>query len=178
MQVFRKYGFDGSSIPMLTEAMGISAQSLYAAFCSKDALYREAVDLYLRTNGAYFANALQEEPDTVEAVRRMLRDAVATLTEFTSSGCMITNAPGGSGEHALAQYGRQLRADGLEAIQAHMERSVAEGRLKPDTDVLVWARYVAASIYGLSVQARDGVPPDVLLQVADVAARHLEQLRP
>jgi AcrR family transcriptional regulator len=30
MQVFWTAGYDGASIPMLTEAMGISPQSLYA----------------------------------------------------------------------------------------------------------------------------------------------------
>jgi hypothetical protein len=51
MQVFSTAGYDGASIPMLTEATGISLQSRYAAFGSKEALYREALAFYSTTIG-------------------------------------------------------------------------------------------------------------------------------
>jgi AcrR family transcriptional regulator len=74
MHVFWTAGYDGASIPMLTEAMGISAQSLYAAFGSKEALYREAIGFYGATIGGYAARTL-ENADAVDAVTQLLREA-------------------------------------------------------------------------------------------------------
>jgi AcrR family transcriptional regulator len=177
MAAFRTHGYSGTSIPVLTEAMGISAQSLYAAFGSKDALYREAITLYLRSNGAYFATALQEETDPLAAIARMFREATEVFTEQAASGCMITNAPAGPGDEPLTVFGRELRADGRRALEGHLTRGVDDGFLKPGTDVSTWARYVTCSLYGLSVQARDGSARDELLKVAEVAAGNLEALR-
>ncbi len=52
MEVFWRRGYQGASMTDLTAAMGIGSPSLYAAFGSKEALFREAVDLYNLTEGA------------------------------------------------------------------------------------------------------------------------------
>ena len=46
LDLFWRHGFEGTSTSQLTAAMGVSPPSLYAAFGSKDGLYREAVALY------------------------------------------------------------------------------------------------------------------------------------
>ena len=43
MLVFWRYGYDGASLTMLTEAMGVSKPTLYAAFGDKTGLCRAAV---------------------------------------------------------------------------------------------------------------------------------------
>src|ERR1700756_3392727 len=50
---FWQLGYEGASIADLTAAMGITPQSLYAAFQSKADLFKESLSQYRRTDGAY-----------------------------------------------------------------------------------------------------------------------------
>ena len=51
MLVCWRKGFSAASMNDLCDAMGIRSPSLYAAFGSKEALYLEAIDHYVRTIG-------------------------------------------------------------------------------------------------------------------------------
>src|SRR5256885_3768097 len=46
LKVFWRKGYEGTSLPDLTRAMGINRPSLYAAFGNKEALFRKALDRY------------------------------------------------------------------------------------------------------------------------------------
>ncbi|WP_154401311.1 TetR/AcrR family transcriptional regulator, partial [Bordetella pertussis] len=72
MEVFWSKGYEGASLADLTSAMGINAPSLYAAFGSKEALFREAVQRYADTEGARTRRALLEAPDARAAIEGML----------------------------------------------------------------------------------------------------------
>lgn len=51
MEVFWRLGYEGASMADLTAAMGIASPSLYAAFGSKEALFRLALEHYSATEG-------------------------------------------------------------------------------------------------------------------------------
>ena len=53
LRVFWTRGYDGASLSDLTEAMGITKPSLYAAFGNKESLFKKALDLYEREKLAY-----------------------------------------------------------------------------------------------------------------------------
>ena len=58
LQVFWRKGYEGASLPDLTEAMGINRPSLYAAFGNKEELFRKALDRYAeRAGGLRLASA-------------------------------------------------------------------------------------------------------------------------
>src|SRR4051794_29797280 len=48
LRVFWSKGYEGTSLTDLTNAMGITRPSLYAAFGNKESLFRKALDLYER----------------------------------------------------------------------------------------------------------------------------------
>ncbi|WP_321867345.1 TetR/AcrR family transcriptional regulator [Paraburkholderia tropica] len=178
MNVFWAVGFEGASIPMLTVAMGISAQSLYAAFESKEALYREAMERYGATIGGFGARALQQEDNAVDAMMRLFHDAAIAFSQNPATpGCMITMAQAGPGDDALTEYGRRLRAEGIERATARLERGKQEGQVRTDVDSAAWARYITSVVQGLSIQARDAVPLESLLSTAEIASRSLEAIR-
>ena len=56
--VFWSKGYEGASLTDLTEAMGITRPSLYAAFGNKESLFRKALDLYESEKMAYVGRAL------------------------------------------------------------------------------------------------------------------------
>ena len=64
MEVFSALGYEGATLTGLQEAMGgITAPSFYAAFGSKEDLFREAVELYSKTLGVPMMKALARRAD-------------------------------------------------------------------------------------------------------------------
>ncbi|NKX16695.1 helix-turn-helix transcriptional regulator [Ochrobactrum pseudogrignonense] len=51
MEVFWAKGYEGAQLIDLTAAIGVTPPSFYAAFGSKEAAFREAVELYKATTG-------------------------------------------------------------------------------------------------------------------------------
>ena len=172
MEVFWAKGYDGASLSDLTAAMGINSPSLYAAFGSKEALFREAVDLYGEIEGTEIWAALPETPTAREAIDRFLR---ATADAFTRpgkpAGCLIVlGALHPSDTNAdVCRTLRDHRAQNVAALRARLERAVAEGELPAETDCLAIATFYATVQQGMSIQARDGASRDTLLTVARCA---------
>src|SRR5437763_13880440 len=77
LEVFWRKGYEGASLADLTKAMGINRPSLYAAFGSKEELFRKALDRYLEGPAAYVAAALNEP--TARAVAERLLDGTIDL---------------------------------------------------------------------------------------------------
>src|SRR5215216_1427212 len=75
LRVFWSKGYEGTSLNDLTEAMGITRPSLYAAFGNKETLFRKALDLYEREKLDYIGKALAE-PTARGVAEVMLRGAV------------------------------------------------------------------------------------------------------
>jgi len=75
MQVFWRNGYLGTSLSDLTDAMGISRPSLYAAFGNKESLFRKALDHYAKGPSSYLSEALQE-PTARAVVERLLHGVV------------------------------------------------------------------------------------------------------
>ena len=179
MRAFWKHGYEGASVPTLTAAMGITPQSLYAAFGSKAALYREALEHYARGTGAYAARALAEEADIFAAVGRVLRESAERFTaRHSPRGCMISLAmlscsPEGE---AVAKQAKALRRATLARLQARLEQAVEERQLSAHTDAGAWARLLYASVQGMACQARDGAGRQELLALGEVAMQSLRGL--
>src|SRR5205814_7401242 len=80
LQVFWRKGYEGASLPDLTEAMGINRPSLYAAFGNKEALFRKALDRYVQGPAAYVRKSLTE-PTARAVAERVLRGSADLLTD-------------------------------------------------------------------------------------------------
>jgi AcrR family transcriptional regulator len=79
MRLFWAKGYDGASLADLTAAMGINPPSLYAAFGSKEALFREATDLYSETEGVDIWRSLHQSATARQAVEGFLRESAAAF---------------------------------------------------------------------------------------------------
>lgn len=174
MQVFWAKGYEGAQLVDLTAAMGINPPSFYAAFGSKQAIFHEAVELYLGTAGANAMRALEETADPREAVAAMLRaSAAVALAAPGAGGCLlivglINGQPDSEPSRA---YLRDLRRMTLARIRARLERGVSEGALAPGTDAAALASFYASVMQGLSLQARDGATAAELDAIVAAAMR-------
>jgi AcrR family transcriptional regulator len=177
---FWKHGYDGSSIADLTVAMGITPQSLYAAFSSKAELYRETLEQYRRMPRPEPGNPFQAAVDTVSAFERFFRNSAAIFTAPEHpKGCMISTAVLNCAEEnePIAHHVASMRLQTLDLFAARIERGIEEGDMRPDADARSLARFLGAIVQGMSVQARDGATGDELLALMAHAISELQKYR-
>lgn len=172
MEVFWEHGYEATSMSDLTAAMGISSPSLYAAFGSKEELFREAVAYYNDTLGATAAAELRERPTAREAISAVLRHhAVVFCDPDNPRGCMIVLAATTSGDDTrsvheyLAQWRMALETDFRERV----ERGIAEGDVPAGADAAAIAAFYNTVNHGMAIQARDGADVKKLSSIAEGA---------
>ena len=173
LEVFWRKGYEGTSLPDLTEAMGINRPSLYAAFGNKAALFRKAIDRYLEGPARHGRTALAA-PTAREVVEQLLFGSIDLITdEQGPRGCFMVQSALACGDSAepLRQEMAQRRAEGEAALCERFVRAVAEGDLPLDADPADLARFVATISQGLAVQAASGASRDSLRRVALLALR-------
>jgi AcrR family transcriptional regulator len=159
MRLFWRQTYEGTSLADLTAAMGINAPSLYAAFGSKDALFREAVAHYAAHYGTEIWRALCDIPTIDAAVEEFL---AATARSYSTpgdpAGCMIvlgTQHADGESDPVRCELRARRRA-GLDLIADRLSRAVADGELPSGFDVAGAAAFLLSVQTGMSVLARDG----------------------
>jgi AcrR family transcriptional regulator len=173
LEVFWEHGYEGASVTDLQEAMGgITATSLYAAFHSKEELFREAVELYCRTEGQAPLRALLEGPTARASIEGLLRAAVTSFCRPGGArGCLLVSGAVNCASENLAiqEHLRELRARRPAYMRERLERGVKEGDVPAGTDLTVIANFYTAVLDGLSVQARDGATRESLEATVDCA---------
>src|ERR1700731_1201666 len=100
MKVFWCKGYEGASLADLTRAMGINRPSLYAAFGSKEGLFRKALDRYAEGPSAYVLEALNE-PTARAVAERLVAGSADLLTHPRNPhGCLLVQGALACGEAA------------------------------------------------------------------------------
>ena len=166
MLAFWKQGYEGTSMADLVAATGLASARLYAAFGSKQALFREAVARYEAGDGAFAETALQTEDGVRVAIDKLLTDAVLTYTRRgRPQGCMVVSAAtnyAAENEDVMAWLTTHRKAR-TQGIIDRLDSARRAGELKAGTDVQALGDFYAVVLHGLSVQARDGVSKARLL---------------
>jgi AcrR family transcriptional regulator len=171
LRVFWSKGYDGASMADLTEAMGITKPSLYAAFGNKEALFRKTLDLYGREKMAYVGQALAK-PTARQVAEHMLRGSVENQT----SSCEPRGCLGVISSVACGAEAESIRADVHErskiakaALVERMERAKAEGDLPDHVDIEALTGFLYALMQGLAVQAGAGATRADLDRLVDTS---------
>lgn len=171
MRVFWAKGFGGASMSDLTGAMGIASPSLYAAFGSKEALFKEAIDHYVAIHSEGFWGVM-DLPTARESVEGLLRNAASVFSApDVPNGCMViqTAAEDGDLSPELAASLCELRASNAETLMRRLQRGIAEGDVAPTTDIRAVADFYATIHKGLSLSAKGGAGADELNSVVTSA---------
>jgi AcrR family transcriptional regulator len=166
MEIFWAAGYEGATLTDLQKTMGgITAPSFYAAFGSKEELFREAVELYSGTLGVPMMNALAEQPTARGSIETLLEAAVEAFCKpGKPRGCLlvlgaINSMPANKG---VQDHLRALRARRQKLIQRRLRRGVAEGELPTSLKLPPLASFITTVIDGLAIQARDGASRNAL----------------
>jgi AcrR family transcriptional regulator len=171
LEVFWRQGYEGATLTALTEAMGITRTSMYAAYGNKEELFRKALERYTLGPASYGARALAE-PTARAVAEHVLHGAVqATTRPDRPAGCLCVQGALATGEGGRAAHDALVawRRDGEEALRARFARAHDEGDLPADSDPSLLARYVSTVAYGIAVQAATGVPREDLRRIIDLA---------
>ena len=178
--MFWDQGYEGASVEDLTTAMHITTQSLYAAFGSKELLYKHALAWYQQEVGDLARRALAEEPDVTKAVELAIRELARLFTRSEQPrGCMRSTALVGCGpQHAtLAAHTALLRSETAQAIKSRLDKAKRDGQLARKCVTPALAGFLNALIIGMSVAAKDGATMSDLLPYADMAGAWIDGYR-
>lgn len=174
LHLFWRKGYEGTSITDLTDVIGITKPSLYAAFGNKEELFRKAFDRYVDGHGGYVQLALAR-PTAREVVEHLLYGAADAVTNPENPpGCLAIQGALCCGDTAetIKHELMARRAKGEDDLRKRFQRAVDEGDLAKDTDPVDLARYVSAIVQGMAVQAIGGAGRDDLRRVANLTMRN------
>ena len=158
LRVFWSKGYEGASMADLTEAMGITKPSLYAAFGNKEALFHKALDLYEAEKMAFIREAL-DQPTARGVAEHLLRGAVdAQTNQQEPRGCLgvIHSVACGSEAESIKAEVVARRASSQAALLARFQRAKDEGDLREDVEPEGLTAMLYALFQGMAVQAGSG----------------------
>lgn len=164
LYLFWEHGYETTSLSQLKAQIGggISAPSFYAAFGSKEALFKEAVECYLASYAQVTACLWDETLAPAVAIEQALRRSAKMQCDTGHpKGCMVAlgtmSAP--SPEHAhVTEPLAQSRARTLAGFIQCVARGISSGELVPSTDARSLGTLFNSFLLGVSIAARDGVP--------------------
>ncbi|MEP3778948.1 MAG: TetR/AcrR family transcriptional regulator [Paracoccaceae bacterium] len=158
--VFWKHGYEGASMKLLTDAMGINSPSLYAEFGDKHALYLEAINSYATNDACTPLVALETESDLRAAVHAFFEAVIDYSTQHASgaTGCFLVSCVSTSAGHdaGAATLLRDAIASTDTRIAARFDREIEKGTLGPDFPSAARARLMFDLRQGMVFRARAG----------------------
>lgn len=156
IRCFWRRGYEATSIKDLLAETGITAASLYNAFGDKEALFRGALEHYIKTGIDARLQRFEALPPR-QAIEAFFADIVQrSLTDPDHKGCMVVNTA-----LELAPHDEQFRtviSAVFERIESFFLRSIragqADGTINAAGGARNLARNLTAVLMGLRVLAR------------------------
>jgi len=167
LDVFWRQGFAATSIPDLSNATDLLPGSLYAAFGSKDEMFRRSLARY----AAWIAAQMPRGVRGLKGVEAGLNTIVQlTVADRERRGCPMLNAI-----PEARELSPEIQADittGLTWMRRYFEKRVREAmeEAKADVDASDLASLLLASVVSIRVLGRSKMPQATLQQIAHGAA--------
>ena len=164
--VFWKQGYEGASMKLLTDEMGINSPSLYAEFGDKHGLYLEAINSYATNDACTPLVALETVPNIQKAVRAFFEAVVDYSTHHDSGakGCFLVSCVATSAGHVNGTA--ELLQDAITStdkrIMARFEHEVMLGNLPQNFPSADRAKLMFDLRQGMVFRARAGFTDDDL----------------
>ena len=173
LRVFREHGFEGTSMSHLQEALGgLSPPSIYAAFGSKEQLFKEATELYVAALRAAIEPEMAKATTARDAISTLLRCAVVSSTESGEPrGCLLVQGAitCSASSEGVQQYLHGFRVEEQRSMLKRLKAAVTSGELPTGTNVQAMTQFYTTFVRGIAIQARDGATRASLMEAVDCA---------
>jgi TetR/AcrR family transcriptional regulator, transcriptional repressor for nem operon len=175
IEVFAQGGYGGTSTEALRAAMGIGRQSFYDTFISKHALYLEALQRYNRDQATQIVHDLSSGDTPLDGLTRVLSSFVDRCEKSEEPACLGTSA--------IFEFGRRdpmvVEAIGsitdivLKPLVRGIKQAQIAKQVRKDIDADLAAHFLLATLGGLKISARAGMPIDQLRKIGALALQAL-----
>lgn len=137
VELFTERGYDGTSMELLSQRLGITKSAIYHHVSSKDELLRLAVDRALDALTGVTREASRMAEPAMVRLEYVVRRSVGVLIEERPFVSLLLRVRGNTPaeREALARR-RELDQDVTELVK----QAAAEGDLRPDVDPAVTSR--------------------------------------
>ncbi|XUY28862.1 TetR/AcrR family transcriptional regulator [Agrobacterium sp. rho-8.1] len=167
LALFWEQGYEPTSLAQLKTGMGnISSASFYAAFGSKEGLFREVVERYQSTYGQVTATLRDDTLPPREAIElALIRSAEMQTDRNHPPGClMILGASNCTPENQhIDDLLAADRARNRKGIEDCIRRGIASGELAPNVNIDALATVFHTFLLGIAMEARDQLDPKRLV---------------
>lgn len=176
LTVFRKHGYENTTMRMLSDELGITSPSIYCAFGSKADLFIQALREYRRSYWDPLFNKYLEEEDIYRATLELFDGAARILlSPAAPCGCITVSSliciP--EKELKVREAIAELRAHTASVFRSRLLEAITAGQLPPDCDVPAISGALKNFFEGLAVQAMGNICQAELIQIARLAVRLL-----
>lgn len=177
MEVFGHYGYEGTSLQLLLEGLGIARQSLYDTYGTKRDLFIKAVKYYLEEKSSSVIAYLAQQGSVKDTIAEIFAIIVDTLKdEQRRKECLILHSAIDQVPHdpEIAQIFEQDKIRLEQAFYEALARGQEQGEVGSNQDLRSLARYLYHSRYALTQVAKLTDDPIVIEQVAAVTLSVLD----
>ncbi|MDO6667811.1 TetR/AcrR family transcriptional regulator [Paracoccus sp. 1_MG-2023] len=172
MGLFWAQGYHATSLKDLEHALQMRPGSIYAAFHSKEALFRATIDRYAARMAHDLETLIADAPSPIAALQaHLLGLADLAPCDKPSTACMLVKS---LLEVSAGDELRRAIMDQLDRIEALLTQAVTRaaqlGEIPRDSDAGRIARRLQTYIFGLKIQAqRESDPERMHSLCADLA---------
>ena len=174
---FREHGYNGVSIADLSQALKLSAGSIYKAFHSKHALFTAALDRYMALRGAKLA----EITSSTESGREKLHRLLVFYAESSHAaegryGCLVIVGAVelASTDEAIAQKVTTALKLNEQRLREIIQQGQQDGSIPKGVDAATTARLMLALVQGMRVLGKTGQKRDAMMAVVDTSMKLLD----
>ena len=174
MLLFWERGYEATSIHDLTQALEITAPSLYSSFGDKTTLFYKSIDYYLAHEACAIEHIFKQARTAKIAFELFLYDKAKRLVQPDKpKGCMIVTSATNCSEDTqdIQQNLLERRLQTKNTLFQRLQQGINDGDLSNTVPVAIMTDFYCTIIQGMSMQARDGADIDELNRVVEHAMK-------
>lgn len=176
MKLFWAKGYHATSLKDLEGALNMKPGSIYAAFKSKDGLFRAALEKYFLSMRETFLSAVNQAETPIQGLTGFMRHLSQTdPDDVNCAACMLIKTLLGvtADDGDVAEETRVYLDKMLSEFTAVFEQARTDGALRADVDCARLARRYQANIVALQVEIHRRTSKAALARLADDMASEL-----
>lgn len=170
MILFWERGYHATSTRELQQVTNMRPGSFYAAFGSKEGLFKEVLERYAGRTDSFFNAKLEAETDVVSGLKAFVEGIVLEMRRASPSEfCLVvkTVAELSDLQPDLLEQGRNILTNLELKIVAALKRAQQQGEIKPDENISFLAQKVMVQVIGLRSYIRNSLDEVAVQKMID-----------